>query len=153
MKRYSACVKNIPKRSAAQYFSLKATILSEIRIFTVRWPKGSDLYSNDSKQPVYRPVSTYCALSVFFDDDPDLVMETEEYPHLISMSGSTIVGRLCPEHEANKEYIAEQYRIYAGLHPDTIYIDDDLSSMSCFCPACIRRFAREYSVISEHNAT
>ena len=46
-----------------------------------------------------------------------------------------------------------QYRIYAELHPDRIYIDDDISSMSCFCPACIRRFAREYGVLDEPCAT
>ena len=97
-------------------------------------------------------IDVLCTIG-FFDDDPDPVMETEEYPHLVSISGSVAIGRLCPEHEANKEYIAEQYRIYAGLHPDMIYIDDDLSSMSCFCPACVRRFAREYGVIDENSAT
>ena len=97
-------------------------------------------------------IDVLCTIG-FFEDGLDPIMESESYPHYVSVSGSVTAGRLCPEYAVNREYIAEQYRIYAELHPDRIYIDDDISSMSCFCPACIRRFAREYGVLDEPCAT
>lgn len=97
-------------------------------------------------------IDVLCTIG-FFEDGLDPIMESESYPHYVSVYGSVTAGRLCPEYAVNRDYIAEQYRIYAELHPDRIYIDDDISSMSCFCPACIRRFAREYGVLDEPCAT
>lgn len=56
--------------------------------------------------------------------------------------GQFIPGRICPQEKHNLEYIREQYRIYARLSPDIIYIDDDTSSLSCACEHCLSRFSK-----------
>ena len=66
----------------------------------------------------------------------------EKVKHYVNQDGSGNPGRLCPSDKANIEYIKEQYRIYARLSPDIIYVDDDISSLACACDSCIERFAK-----------
>lgn len=56
-------------------------------------------------------------------------------------NGAEALGRLCPCDRDNIDFYKEQYRIYARLFPDIIYIDDDISSLACACDDCIKRFA------------
>ncbi len=92
-------------------------------------------------------IDVLCSIG-FFRDAPDRFME-ESYPHQRSINGRRLDGRLCPEHPEVREYVSEQYRLYAALHPQIIYIDDDISSMSCFCSRCVKRFTEQYDLLPE----
>lgn len=75
----------------------------------------------------------------FFKEAPDPEMVT--HAPYIQLDGSLNIGRLCPLDEKNQDYIQEQYRIYARLNPDVIYVDDDVSSLACACDRCLSRFS------------
>ncbi|MBE7033768.1 MAG: hypothetical protein E7406_06025 [Ruminococcaceae bacterium] len=63
------------------------------------------------------------------------------YKKSVSIDGYVNEGRICTEDPEGMEYVREQYRIYAAINPDMIYVDDDTSSLSCACDKCIERFA------------
>lgn len=111
-------------------------------------------------EPILRKIETYgirsgidvlCTVG-FFKDNPSPEMDGK-YPPYITMSGEKACGRICAEVPESRAYIAEQYQIYARLQPGMIYIDDDISAMSCFCPACVKRFAKEYGFMPKEAAT
>lgn len=85
----------------------------------------------------------------FFPEAIDSTMKNAKA--YCSMDGSEILGRLCPSDKGNIEYIKEQYRIYARLSPDIIYIDDDISSLACACDECINRFNKLNPKLFEEN--
>ena len=59
--------------------------------------------------------------------------EMAGYAHYVDQGGREIAGKLCPSDEGNHEYIRKQYRLFAALDPSVLYIDDDISYMSCYC--------------------
>ena len=69
------------------------------------------------------------------------------------VNGEKCAGKICPSDKNNIEYIKEQYRIYARLLPDIIYVDDDISAIACACPDCISRFAALNSDIAKKGLT
>ena len=78
----------------------------------------------------------------FFSEDVDPDMRA--FKPYVTMEGDRIDGKLCPSSKKNIQYYQEQYRIYARLHPDVIYIDDDISSLACACDCCVKRFFKQY---------
>jgi len=85
-------------------------------------------------------INIMCTIG-FFEEGLDPLMEG--YPLAVSLGGKKLDGRICVEHGINMEYVREKYRIYAAAHPDIMYIDDDVSSMSCACEKCVERFCKE----------
>lgn len=63
------------------------------------------------------------------------------YKKAVSIDGYVNEGRICTDDPEGMEYVREQYRIYAAINPDMIYVDDDTSSLACACDKCIERFA------------
>jgi len=85
-------------------------------------------------------INVLCSMGFF----PEILdEEMSGHKKCVNHDGSENSGRLCPIDKENRAYIREQYRIYAELVPGRIYIDDDISSLDCFCPACISRFGQE----------
>lgn len=79
----------------------------------------------------------------FFKEAPDAEMADMRYSVSL-LDGELKEGRLCPTAPASLEYIREKYRIFASLKPNFIYIDDDMSNMTCACDSCIARFSELY---------
>lgn len=79
--------------------------------------------------------------------------EMADFPKSHHYDGSINEGSLCPGSEKSREHMREQYRIYASLSPDTIYIDDDISGIRCFCPECVKRFESIYHIFGDCEAT
>ena len=83
-------------------------------------------------------INIMCTIG-FFEEGLDPSMS--EHPCCYQLRSETeLAGRICVAHEINMEYVREKYRIYAALHPDILYLDDDISSMSCACDKCVKRF-------------
>ncbi len=68
---------------------------------------------------------------------------------IVFMDGNVSPGRLCWNNEHLRKYIYESTKIYAAMHPEVVWIDDDLriytsgasgASALCFCDHCIRLF-------------
>ncbi|MDD6995479.1 MAG: hypothetical protein SPH68_05885 [Candidatus Borkfalkiaceae bacterium] len=82
-------------------------------------------------------INVMATIGFFAEALDDTMQNAKPY---IYWNGSAINGRICPSDKANIEFIKEQYKIYARLSPDIIYIDDDISSLSCACDGCLERF-------------
>ncbi len=86
-------------------------------------------------------INIMCTIG-FFEEGLDPLMEG--HPCAVTLkTGAECKGRICTEHEINMEYVRQKYRIYAAAHPEIMYIDDDISSMSCGCDRCITRFCND----------
>ena len=91
-------------------------------------------------------INAICSVGFFkelFKDD------VKGYTTLIHINGDRVEGKICGTHPNNREYLEGYFRIYAALRPDIMYLDDDISPMSCFCPHCMERFAKLHPEIME----
>ena len=86
-------------------------------------------------------INAICSVGFFKELFQD---EMRKYQPLIGMGGEENVGKICGTHTKNHDYIVEYYTAYANIHPDIIYLDDDISPMSCFCDECMSRFGKIY---------
>lgn len=77
--------------------------------------------------------------------------EMEALSPLVGMNGQPQPGKICGTHPGNREYLTAYYKIYASLHPDIIYLDDDISPMSCFCEHCLKDFSTKYPEVTGGN--
>lgn len=71
----------------------------------------------------------------------------------MDINGVTVEGAFCPLDPGFRQYVAESYVALAKAKPDFIWIDDDVRlhghgkvQHACFCPRCLRAFARETDV-------
>ncbi len=77
--------------------------------------------------------------------------EMDVYQLQVNANGQPVKGRICGVHPRNRSYLTEYYSIYASIHPDLIYVDDDLNSISCYCEECLARFSSLYPDITGGN--
>ena len=73
------------------------------------------------------------------------------YRTMVNAYGDSCQGTVCMNNEEYfTEYISQIYRIYSSLHPDHIWIDDDIRyghmpiGNGCFCDKCIEKFNTGY---------
>ncbi len=78
-----------------------------------------------------------------------LAPEMAGYAHYVDQNGHEITGKLCPSDEKNHKYIKQEYQLFAAMNPSVLYIDDDISYMSCYCPLCIQRFQSKTHLLPE----
>ena len=71
------------------------------------------------------------------------------YKKMQYYNGGINEGSLCPNDEKSREHMREQYKIYASLNPDIIYIDDDISGLKCFCDDCVKRMDSIYNIFDD----
>lgn len=80
-------------------------------------------------------------------ESPDPALDAMDFQQ--DASGWTNRGVYCPSSEKNLRAIAAQYRVYAGLNVDFIYIDDDMDyHCECYCPICLNEFESLYKDFS-----
>jgi hypothetical protein len=72
----------------------------------------------------------------------------EPWPRVVDPNGQESRGSYCPAGDAFRGYVARVYTVLAQAGPDFLWIDDDVRlaghlpiGFTCFCPACVRRFA------------
>lgn len=67
--------------------------------------------------------------------------ELKDMDYLVTLSGNTKPGTLCPSSPKTLDYIASVYAEIALTGVDIIYSDDDLNyNMDCFCDICLAQF-------------
>ena len=67
----------------------------------------------------------------------------------VDMGGNVNRGVFCSSSQKTFGAIAEQYRIYAEMGVDYIYVDDDIDyHCGCMCEHCLREFEEKYGVFS-----
>ena len=77
-------------------------------------------------------INVLCTVG-FMEDAADPVLDSMPYR---VVEGKRMRGSLCPTDPKTLAFIDAQYRIYAAVHPDFIYVDDDIDSCWCECARC-----------------
>lgn len=77
-------------------------------------------------------INVLCTIG-FMEDAADPALDSMPYR---VVEGKRIRGSLCPTDPKTLAFIDAQYRIYAAVHPDFIYVDDDIDSCWCECARC-----------------
>ncbi len=74
---------------------------------------------------------------------------SDGYTPMTDPGGSVCRGSLCPNDPHLQEYIAQVYEAVASVHPDYIWIDDDVRLFGhmpvmacCFCDRCVALFSK-----------
>ena len=72
-----------------------------------------------------------------------------DYTPMTDPNGNVCRGSFCPNDPRLHEYIAQVYQAIASIHPDYIWIDDDVRlfghgpiAACCFCDACVALFSK-----------
>lgn len=74
-------------------------------------------------------------------------------PPMTGYDGSKSRICFCPNDEQCRAHIAEEYALYANLHPDFLWVDDDVKvhtngiHFGCFCPSCVKKFCEAYGYV------
>ena len=67
------------------------------------------------------------------------------FPPMVGHDGKLSRCTACPNSPESRQYIREKYRLIAQVHPDFIWVDDDIRmhhhsvDFGCFCPVCIAK--------------
>ncbi|HEY3398426.1 MAG TPA: hypothetical protein VGM19_12295 [Armatimonadota bacterium] len=68
---------------------------------------------------------------------------------MVGHDGTAAEASSCPADSTFLVDVYKRYRMFAGLHPDFIWVDDDVRMAhhppvvwGCFCPQCLRDFSR-----------
>lgn len=70
----------------------------------------------------------------------------QPFQPIVGFDGRASKSCICPSDKKVLEYVAEKYRLVAQLHPDFIWVDDDVKlfyngvKFGCFCDGCMKRF-------------
>ena len=71
-------------------------------------------------------------------------------PRQVGLDSQTCTGALCPADSRVREYVRQTYTVLASIHPDFIWVDDDVrlgfhmpTNGCCLCDACIGAFSKE----------
>lgn len=82
-------------------------------------------------------------------ESPDPSLDGMDF--LVEETGERNRGTFCPSSPKTADAVERQYRAYAGMDIDFLYIDDDLDyHCNCFCPRCLAEIESRYSVFSEN---
>lgn len=75
------------------------------------------------------------------------------YTRVTDIDGNVCLGSFCPNDSRLQEYVRELYRVVAQVHPDYIWIDDDVRlaghmplGLTCFCDHCLALFSQASGV-------
>lgn len=84
-------------------------------------------------------------------DCSGLINEGTNVEHLVGEDGTAAGYCFCWNGKNFREYVMQELRIYASIHPHTVWFDDDLRPVNhnpvdkgCFCDNCIAKFNSIY---------
>lgn len=84
-------------------------------------------------------------------DCSGLVYDGSPVEHMVGPDGTVAGYCFCWNGENFRKYVIEEMKIYARIHPHTVWFDDDLRPVNhnpvqygCFCDGCIEKFNAEY---------